>query len=374
MKTTKLFCLIMALIMALSCAAMAETVSFEGTVTAGETCEVYAPIGGTVASVSVEAGQKITEGAVIAELRTNKVYAEEDGKVTGIFARPGDSAETVASRYGAVMYIQQNNVYTISASTNYAYETSSATFVTIGETVALSCNTDGRHVGSGVITSIDGTSFTVEVTRGAFPIGEAVNVYRSEVKYYNRLGRGNVARKSPLAITSSGSIVSFAVKDGDTVSRGDLLFETLDGAFDGLVMTGTQIKAPVSGTVASVNVTPGSKADKNSVAAVIYPETSMRIKGQIYESALTFINEGDPVTIELVWNLDTQTCYEGTVAMISAISSGESENGDALFDVTVDFAPGADTRFGMNAIISTMEKTSSVSTEIAPWEMDTAAE
>ena len=354
MKHKKRFSLALAALMTLSGMALAETVSFEGTVVQGETHEVYLPIGGTVSRVTAEAGQRVKAGDVLAELKTTKVYATENGVVTGVFAQPGDSADTIAQKYGAVLYIEGDSVYTISASTDNAYDAIENKFVRVGEEVVLNCYSDGKHTGTGVITSIEGTSYTVEVKSGEFVIGESVNVFRGDTKTSNRIGRGSLTRKNPIAVTGSGSIVSLAVRDGDRVKRGDLLFETLDGSFDGLYMSGSAIRADVSGTVASVNLSQGGKAEKGGVAAVIYPEKSMRVKGQISESNLMYVAEGVPVEIELIWNQDEEVTYAGSVSMISAIAS-QSEEGEAVFDVYVDFQPDANTRYGMNAIVSTVE-------------------
>ena len=115
--------------------ALADTITFTGTVAAGETHEVYAPIGGTVEKVIGEAGQSVKADDVIVRLSTTKVYAEESGTVTGVFGQPGDSAETVSNKYGAVMYIEGESVYSIAASTDNAYNTTATKFVHVGEDV-----------------------------------------------------------------------------------------------------------------------------------------------------------------------------------------------------------------------------------------------
>ena len=97
--------LLSALLLLASCA-LAETITFTGTVAASQSCEVYAPIGGTVEAVNAEAGQKVRAEDVLVQLSTRKVYAEEAGVVTGVFGQPGDSADTIAQKYGAVVYIE----------------------------------------------------------------------------------------------------------------------------------------------------------------------------------------------------------------------------------------------------------------------------
>ena len=359
MKYRNILSLILAALLVLSGMALAETVSFEGTVIASETREIYAPIGGTVGKVLVEVGQRVSDGDVLAELTTTKVYAEESGTVTGVFAQPGDNAETVAQKYGAVLYIEGGSVYTIAASTENAYDATANKFVRVGEPVNLVCYSDGTHEGTGVITSIEGTSYNVEVKTGEFLVGETVSVFRGETKSVNRVGRGTLNRKNPLAVSGTGSIVSFAVADGDTVKRGDLLFETLEGGFDGLYMCGSAICSDAVGTVASVSAEQGGRVEKGGVAAVIYPESAMRIRAQIPEGNLAYIAEGDPVEIELIWNQDEEVTYSGKIAMISAIAAqsagGEGEDAETVFDVYVDFTPDSNTRYGMNAIVTTVE-------------------
>ena len=341
--------------------ALADSITFTGTVTASQTHEVYAPIGGTVEKVSGEVGQKVGADDVIVQLATTKVYAEESGTVTGVFGQSGDSAETVAGKYGAVMYIEGESVYSIDASTENAYNSTATKFVHVGEEVYLSCYSDGKHTGTGVITAIQGTDYTVRVTSGEFLIGETVNVYRGDsATSTKRIGRGTLNRTSPTAVTGTGSIVSFAVSSGDTVERGDLLFETLDGNFDGLYMSGSAITAGVNGTISRMDAQQGSAIQKNSVVAVLYPENAMRIEAQVEEANLTSIAVGDPVNIELVWNQDEEVTYTGTVSMISAIadsSEAASMDGESAvtYTVWIDFTPDENTRYGMSAIVTTLD-------------------
>ena len=336
----------------------AGAVSFSGTVVASDTIEIYAPIGGSVESVEVSVGEKVQAGDVLATLETTKVYASEDGAITGIFGEPGDNAETIAERYGAVMYIEGETVYTIAASTDEAYNTTDTKFVHVGEEVYLHCYSHGTHTGWGVITSIEGTDYNVNVLEGDFLLGETVSIFRGETTASSsRIGRGEISRKSPTAVTGSGSIVSIAVQDGDTVQKGSLLFETLDGSFDGLYMSGAQITADAAGTIYQLNLSQGSKTEKDSVAAVIYPEGKMRIEALVNEYNLSEIAVGDKVNVELIWNQDEEVNYEGTVSMISGIAAeGNAESEEVSYTVYVDFTPDANTRYGMSAVVSTMDE------------------
>ncbi len=360
-KKKQVISLLLAAMLVTSCA-MADSITFSGTVAASETHVVYAPIGGTVEEVAVEVGQKVAKNDVLVKLSTTKVYADESGIVTGVFGQPGDPAEAIAQKYGAVVVLEGESVYSIAASTENAYNSTATKFVHSGESVYLECYSDGKHTGTGVITAIQGTEYTVRVTSGEFLIGETVNVYRGDSAVSSkRIGRGTLERISPTAVTGSGSIVSFAVSAGDAVRRGDLLFETLDGSFDGFYMSGSEIAAGVDGAVSQIDAQEGGAIQKNGVVAVIYPEESMCVEAQVAESDLGSIAVGDPVSIELIWNQDEEVTYPGTISMISAIADSSAANdmngeGDVTYTVYVDFTPDENTRYGMSAVVTTLDE------------------
>ena len=86
-----------ALILGLTGSALAET-TFDGTVVSGESVSVTAPFGGTVSSFRLRAGDELAVGDVVAEVATTKVYAPEDGVISGLFGQAGDTVEDVAAR------------------------------------------------------------------------------------------------------------------------------------------------------------------------------------------------------------------------------------------------------------------------------------
>ena len=125
-------------------------------------------------------------------------------------------------------------------------------------------------------------------------------------------------------------------------------------------MSGTQIVSDVDGTVAQVNLEQGARVEKDGVAAVIYPAGSMRIAAQVAEADLGSIAVGDAVSIELIWNQDEEIAYQGVISMISAIAKETvgADNMDAAevtYDVYIDFTPDEYTRYGMSAVINTLE-------------------
>ena len=351
----KRFAIALVLILCLAGTALGETFSFTGVVQASETCPVYAPIGGTVESVPVTAGQKVDAETVLAVLKTTKVYAPQAGTVTAVYGIPGDDAETVAAEYGAVMYLEGETLFTVSCSTARAYAAKENFIVHSGEKVYLVSRNHNTDKGEGVITTVADSSFTVQVTVGDFYAGDSIEVYReADLANASRIGRGNVARVSPTAVTGTGSIVSYAVKAGETVSRGQLLFETLDGAFDGLVSTGSEITAGISGTLSTLNVEAGAAVSKGTAVAVIYPENKVWVAAEVPEADLKELAVGQKVEVELDWNQDRGITYQGEIALISGLGTVGEES--TTYTVYVTFTPDENTRYNMTAVVTTLEE------------------
>ena len=109
--------LILLIVMNIVCvSAFAEALELNGKVTATQTETLSAPASGKITSVNVIPGDHIDAGAVLAEIQTSKVYAEQDG-VIRVFGHPGDSVETLTARYGGVAYLEPKQRYTVSGST-----------------------------------------------------------------------------------------------------------------------------------------------------------------------------------------------------------------------------------------------------------------
>lgn len=362
MKKRIMSCLaaILCIMPVLSCAG-ADSITLNGKTTPAETIQIYAPVSGTAESVPVEAGQKVQADDTIFTMKTTKVYADHDGKVSGIFGQPGDDTESVTARYGAVLYIEESPAFTVSASTSGAYNSMETKYVHPGEYVYVASRNSVNRTGEGVITTISGTNYTVEISEGTFLTGETVEVFRDpEYDYQTRIGKGTVTYSDPVAVTGgTGSIVNIAVEDGQEVKRGDLLMETVDGTFDAYVMSGTTITAGVSGVVGSVNVQAGGSVTKDAVAAELYSLETMRAEASIPEDYISQIHEGDPVTVEL--STDMNKTYSGKIVMISAIAA-ESEE-EVTYRVVAEFTPDEEVRFGMSILMTAGEEEKTVKEE-----------
>lgn len=335
---------------------LAESITLNGNVVSVASEKVTVRIGGTLKSISAAAGQHVSAGEELAALETVKVYAQESG-IVRYFGAPGENTETVAAKYGAVAYIEPDGQYSISASTKNAYDSEETKTIHPGEKVYLRCYTDGKHTGTGVVTLVSGNSFTVEVDSGSYESGESVSVYRDQGYTTSlRIGRGNITRKDPIAYAGEGSIVKFCAKDGDHVNKGDALFETLTGTFDGLKMTGSAILSPTDGIVSSISALQGDVVEKGAAIAEIYPDSGMRISASVSESDLCNVQVGSQVKVEFMYANEIILITEGTVESISFLAqekSAEDESDEASYEVLVSFVPDALVRYGMNALITT---------------------
>ncbi len=344
MKIKTMFASGLAASMLCACA-WAQTVSFDGTVTSARTVELYAASDAIVERIPVTVGQHVLADDVVAKMRTDKVYAQVDGVVTAVFGQAGDLTDTIAERYGAVMYIEDAQTYVVTASAQYAYDSVEAKTVHVGETVFLRSRTEQTRTGEGVITFIDGTAYTVHVTSGDFIVGESVNLYRDEgYADESRLGRGDIERNSPITVTGSGRIISLHAQPGDTVERGNLLMETLAGSGQSC-----ELLAGVDGVVASIQVSQGDAASENEVLAVIWPDDAMQIALEVGEADLPLFAVGDEV--DVAFERDAGSIdMKGTVSFISAVPSETGEN--ALYAIHILFSPEDSVRYGMHATVT----------------------
>ncbi len=321
--------------------ALAENVSFSGTVVSSETVEVYAEASALAEQVNVKAGQYVAEDDLLAVLSTTEVYAPISGVVSALFAEVGDDAADITASWGSVMLLDETVAFTVSADIEKAYDSLDTQLIVPGETVYLQSRSEESRTGAGIVTAIDNTAYTVKGTEGSFVPGETVEIFRTAaLADESCLGRGTVARTAPTAITADGTIVFVSAEAGTTVEKGDVLMGTLSGTADSPLLS-----APVSGMVAQVNLTQGSNVTDGEVAFVLYPEDAMQIEVTIPEGDLGYIAVGDAVTITFLWN-ENQS-FAGMVESISTVA----EEGTNNYTAIVAFEADETVRYGMTATV-----------------------
>ncbi|HPF87387.1 MAG TPA: HlyD family efflux transporter periplasmic adaptor subunit [Candidatus Limiplasma sp.] len=332
---------------------LAAAEQFEGNVVATETELVTSPYGGSVKTVEVRQGQKIEVGDTIATMETTKYYAPEDGTIRGIFAETGDSLSTAE----ALLYIGPTNEYTISCTTNKAYASQETKYVRLGETVYIVSITDDTYSGEGIITSVDQESYTVETTSGDFYLERNVYIYRdADYDTESRLGRGTVYRKSETAVYGSGSLLKLYVENGEEVTRGQLLFETVSGDMSYTASDDGVITSTVSGVISSLNIAIGDTISEDSVLMTVIPTSSYEIEFLIGEDLLSSVYVGQPASIVFDWSEDLGEVVEGTVTRISYTSEESTDSSsEAQFKGYITFEADDTVKEGMSVTIETTD-------------------
>lgn len=335
---------------------LAAAEEFEGNVVATETVLVTSPYGGTLQTVQVRQGQRIQAGDTIATMQTTKYYASEDGIICGIFAEPGDAL----SASEALMYIGQTDQYTISCSTNKAYVSQETKYVTIGEKVYIVGVTDDDCYGEGIVTEVDQESYTVETTSGVFYLEKNVYIYRDpDYTTELRLGRGTVYRLNEMPLYGSGSLLKLYVENGEKVTRGQLLFETVSGEMSYAAKDDGVITSDVSGVVSALNIAVGDTVSKDAVLMAVIPDGSYEIEFLIGEDLLDAVSIGQAASIVFDWSEDIAGTVDGVVTRISYTS----EAADATDDTTsatqfrgyISFTPDDTVKQGMSVTIETID-------------------
>lgn len=357
MKKTVAMLLTMAMLMVTVpslAAATPEGAAYSGKVTYRESMTLTAPFGGNLSDYSLRVGDTVSKGDALFTLSTTKVYAPIDGTVRGLMAKAGDEAASVQNRYGWLATIEPAGRYTVSGSTGNAYKNNDNNnvnrYLNPGETVYLRSSDEDERTGVGVITSVTGRSFTVEVTESNLNIEETATVYRdAKFSTSQRLASYAKVQKADVTpITAEGSILRVAVTEGQAVKRGDLLFETVEGTLLGLTQADATVTAPVDGVLLSLPKTSGVAVKQDDVLATLYAADSLWVEFEVDEGDLDAVQVGGKVQVTLD-ALSGRAPIAGEVQSISAYSS--ADDGDAKYTAYVALDTVENLRAGMTVSV-----------------------
>ena len=207
--------------------------------------------------------------------------------------------------------------------------------------------------GTGMVTKLSETGYTIEVTGGEFYLDEKVYVYRDE-KYSKekRIGKGTVKRAAAVPVKGAGSVLRLHVKSGDFVERGELLFETVEGVLDGYYAPDNTVKSPVTGVIESVEKNPGDTAAKGDTLVKIAPTKSFQVEFDVPEEDLFLLEEGAPVEMELRWDSSSEKLYTGKIVSISRMNEDPKEGTDKkVYKAYASFEPDERIRLGMSMLM-----------------------
>ncbi len=346
----KMIVLLLCLALALPCAAAAEEtapgITANGVVESQNVYEITAPYSGVLMPFDVESGDRVEAGELLFTLDTVKVYAPAAGTVQAVFAEEGDLCEDAISLYGMIACIEKSLPQTIQASTYGAYNDEENRLIHVGETVYFQQSNDKDNEGEGRVTYVSGSDYTVEMTKGDVENGHSVKLYRDEkMGTKTCIGTGKVERAADVTVAGSGRVLRCAVKEGQRVAKGQLLFEL--AAQDAEAGANAEVDAPETGALELNQTYGGQQVYKGMVLAKVHGLEAMNVVAEVDEMDLDRVHVGDSLTI--VFDRYPSEQVSGTVTQISRI--GVPKQNATYYDVTIAYASSLETLPGMNATV-----------------------
>ena len=321
------------LLLALTLTASALAEAYEGTTAPLSTTVITAEVSGIVQALDVEAGSHVKSGDVMASLKPERVFAAQDGSISLVNAREGDSID------GTLLALLPLERYLIYCTVDKAYQSAESTLVHSGETVYVRCTTDGSHRAVGVLTEIESEEYRVLTLGGELYLGETVYLYRSdEFTASQRIGIGTVVSNDTQDYAASGTVSRLMVEEGDAVERGQLLYEINGGTID----------APVSGIVTALNVSVGEAVEADQAVAEIVPDGQVCVEIQVGESDVSDFSKGQRVTLTQTFDAEERN-FGGTVIDSAWLAE------DALYTVRILPDEGLQPPLGMSVTVRTQE-------------------
>ena len=316
---------VMTAVLALLLTAAASAEVYEGRTAALCVQEIYAE--GTAETICAEVGQTVSEGEALLTLRTQKVFATQDGTVARILAAEGDAVD------GTVLEIAPKTLYTVYCTAEEAYASAETGLLHPGETVYLRCSVDGTHRAVGVVTNPDGDEYRVETVGGELYVGEVVKLYRdADFSSDQCVGVGTVLSTETEEYAAEGTAVRLYVSEGDVVERGQLLYEIC-------ASEETTVVAPVSGVVTAITAAPGDELCSDEAVAAIVQSTDIRVEINVDEAQAATLQSGDRV--ELTFAADPEGApMPGTIEEILGIGENGAYHVRIVPDETDDLRIG----------------------------------
>ena len=339
----KVLCLLLALILCMS-AACALAATANAVIVAPQTYKLTAPYAGTLLPFDVQAGDRVTGGETLFEMDTMPVYAAQNGTVAAVFASEGDDASGVANVYGALAVIEPEYPLYVDASTSQAYDKKENRYLHVGQTLYLKC---GSTEGTGVVTSVSGKNYIVQILTGDFDPDDTVRCFRdSGMSSDKETGRGKATRYPDARVNAQGRVAAVHVAAGDSVRTGDLLFEMIDA--QSAVDAKLSIDAPADGAVTVLTVNSGSLVYRGQLLCEIADLSALELSAEVDEIDLNGIRVGDTLT----YTLDAYEgeSFSGVVTDIRPI--GTAKQNATYFDVRIALEGDKTLLPGMNGTVT----------------------
>lgn len=344
MKKASIAAVLAACLMICGAACAQETLRLDGVIEAGQTLTVFAPYSGITGDFCVRAGDELAAGETLFTISATEIRADCDGVVAALYAQPGDSAAYLTRRYGALAYLEQDVVYTGDCTISGAASDSENKVIHPGEQVYVRSVSSSSRKGTARVISVSGKSYALEVeTSDGLRVDEQIKVYReSDFDSDSCIGSGKLNRADPVAVSAEGYVLGVHVKEGDAVSRGDLLMTVVPDQTGAATGGDSAVVMPEDGVLLSVSANSGAQIEKDAPMATYCPAGGMQLVCSVDENDLGGLRPGMKATVTL------DALPEETIpATLVRIARSANDRGE--FDVTFSLEEEETLRVGMSA-------------------------
>jgi HlyD family secretion protein len=359
--------------------------SGDGSLAAKTKKSVYTETSGKVDQLNVEAGDRVSEGDVLAVMSSDDlesditsmqsslfsaqvalsdvrdkgkdyyIYAPAAGTLKVIYAEEDDDIATLMRTQGVLAVISRDDKMRVEFVPG-----AEAISLKVGD--AVSVWQDDKEI-QGTVDELTNDTMVVSFPDDDYDVGEQVQVTTLQGA---ALGGGVTKINMPVPVTGIGGTIDTVYYDeNDSVASGAKLFyitgripsselqsalltyddarTSLDNALkekEGLV-----VRAPISGVVTEVNAEEGEAVAENLAIVRIQSIDSFELVASIDELDIADIEVGQPVAVTV--DAREGKTYSGTVASIS--DTGTVNNGVASFDVKIQLNESEGLKSGMSA-------------------------
>lgn len=279
--------------------------SAKGIIEPPNAVSMLAPIGGQVDDFSWVAGDVVAEGDLALALRTMRVVAPGDGVVTALRARAGDRAADIIAQYGALCYIERQDIWHIDASVTATSGDAERRDVRVGQQLRVQHGSgDSKVRAEATVISVSGKDFVLEVEQGDFELEDSIKVYVASSKdnsSSDQIGSGEIVRAPAFAALGDGVVASASVAEGDVVERGQVLF-LLDGAnarHEPGAEVEPEVRFPQSGVIGEILVAPGQFVEQGQAVMRLFPADMLEATLEVDELDIAKVRVGDAVRIHV---------------------------------------------------------------------------
>jgi len=346
MKMKRCISLIIILLTLLPAFALADTAN--GTVEAQNTYDITAPYSGTLLPFSIKAGDWAERDAPLFAFDTAKVYAPQSGILAAGFAKEGDNAQDVLTKYGSLCVIEENILHEIIATYQGAGSDAKNKFVHVGETLYYELTGNKDDHGECRVVAANQQSYTLELSDSTFETGKQVKLYRDKKRDSKScVGTGTITRAKEAFVQGAGRIAKVHKNEGDTIEKGDLLYETIspDCAPNALF---TNISAPMEGVLSAPMVISGQQVYKGQALITLHDTSALKVVARVDEVDLPRLTLGNTVSLSFDAYPD-----QPVTGMVSAIRLlGVTRQNAAYYDVDIAYTAPFETLIGMNVTVT----------------------